>query len=509
MSDTTTTEYDGCGRCLVGVRRLSRMTDKTNSPEKQAELITQAATAIGGHIIAWADDWEVSGATNPLTREKLGPWLRDEEGPYSGIAGSAVDRIGRNQRDVLNTAYAIHESGRLLITHGHQGPWDLDDPADEMRLSMESFGAQMELRAIQKRNREEAEASRKAGRPKNGNRYGFRYVRLTPTGRVDHVEHDPIAKEIICNVAERILADETGMITVNTEATRLNREGVLSPRDYRRVAYGKEPRGTLWTGVTVADLLTSEGSLGYLLHKGKPVLDERGHPKRIAEGLWDHAKRDALIKKTKPKTKRGPIAPKGTYLLVTLTSCGNCDKRIQMTDRTVQEKSYGCTARVRGIATSKHCKPAPSMTVSKLNKEVTDWFLTRYGAGQFMEKKYDPGTGHAARISELRADRARLRSDRSAGLYDSEDDEQWYRTEYMRMGEEIERLKKLPARAAGIRWIPTGLTVADKWHSAKDDAERRELLAAFDVKVKLYPVTAGKRVRITGADIRSVQLTLE
>lgn len=508
MSGMATTEYDGCGRCLVGVRRLSRMTDKTNSPEKQADLIVAATAAVGGHIIDWADDWEVSGATDPFTREKLGPWLRDEAGPYSGIIGSAVDRIGRNQRDVLNTAYAVHESGRLLVTHGHEGPWNLDDPADEMRLSMESFGAQMELRAIQKRNREEAERSRKAGTPKNGNRYGFRFIRLNPTGRVHHVEHDPAAKEIICRVAERILADETGLITLNSEAARLNREGILSPRDYRRVLYGREPRGTLWTGVMIKELLTGEGSLGYLMHKGKPVLDDHGHPKRIAEGLWDRAKRDALIEKTKPKEKRGPSAPKGTYLLIGRTTCGNCSERIQMTDKTHQEKAYGCTARVRGIKTSQKCKPAPSMAVSKLNEKVTEWFLTRYGAGQFMEKKYDPGTGHAARIAELRADRSRLRSDRKAGLYNSEDDEQWYRTEYGRMGEEIEELKKLPDRPAGMKWVPTGVTVADKWHGARDDAERRELLAAFDVEVKLYPASAKERVRVTGADIRRSRLTL-
>lgn len=28
MEDVLTTEYDGCGRCLVAVRRLSRKSDK-------------------------------------------------------------------------------------------------------------------------------------------------------------------------------------------------------------------------------------------------------------------------------------------------------------------------------------------------------------------------------------------------------------------------------------------------------------------------------------------------
>ena len=72
MEDMLTTDYDGCGRCLVGVRRLSRKTDATSSPQRQGDQILQAAADAGGHIIAWADDWEVSGATDPLTRRGSG-----------------------------------------------------------------------------------------------------------------------------------------------------------------------------------------------------------------------------------------------------------------------------------------------------------------------------------------------------------------------------------------------------------------------------------------------------
>lgn len=58
--------YYGCGKCLLGVRRLSRMKLATSSPERQREDVLVAAEAVGGHIIGWADDWEVSGA--PPTR---------------------------------------------------------------------------------------------------------------------------------------------------------------------------------------------------------------------------------------------------------------------------------------------------------------------------------------------------------------------------------------------------------------------------------------------------------
>ena len=118
MEDVLTTEYGGCGCCLVAVRRLSRKTDKTSSPQRQGDQDLQAAADAGGHIIAWADDWEVSGATDPMTRKGLGPWLRGEMGPYDGIVAPTVaeqqptmplrecraDRLARDHRLTPNQA---------------------------------------------------------------------------------------------------------------------------------------------------------------------------------------------------------------------------------------------------------------------------------------------------------------------------------------------------------------------------------------------------------------------
>ncbi|WP_236578292.1 recombinase family protein [Streptomyces tendae] len=126
------------------------MTLATSSPERQREDVLTAAASVGGHIIGWADHWEVPGATDPMTRPKPGPWLRDEKGPYDGLVSSAVDRLGRNVVDCLNTGYKVRDEGKLLVSHGHDGPWDLDDQADENRFTVEARGAQMEPRAIQR-----------------------------------------------------------------------------------------------------------------------------------------------------------------------------------------------------------------------------------------------------------------------------------------------------------------------------------------------------------------------
>lgn len=500
MEDMLTTEYDGCGRCLVGVRRLSRKTDKTSSPQEQANQILRAAADAGGHIIAWADDWEVSGATDPLTRKGFGPWLRGELGPYDGIASRDVSRVGRNVRDTLNTQALLTGQGRVIVTGDHVGVWDFSDSNQENEWLMKAWGSQMELRMIQKRNRDETIRARAAGEPKQRPSYGYMFVRLVPTGKVDHVEIDPVASEIIRDVAERVLADETGKITCATEAARLTRERVPSPSDRLAQIYGRPLKGSPWTAKTVKHILTSEAALGYLMHDGRPVIGENGRPVRIADPLWDRATHDALIATTAPK-RSGSRAPKGTQMLSGIGFCGNCGARLYITGRRkdLGSHAYGCTGRVRGIPASADCRPAPTMGITAMDTIVSEWFLARYGTAELMRKVYDPGTGHASQIKELENTRNRLRDDRNAGLYDSAEDAEWYRTEYKRLSEEITALKELPERKPGMRTVGAGRTVAQEWGAA-DDARKREMLAEYEVRVVLHPTGHEPRVAMTGIE---------
>ncbi|MEV5849354.1 recombinase family protein [Streptomyces sp. NPDC051985] len=504
MDERGTTDYDGCGKCLVGVRRLSRKTESTNSPEKQGDQIERAAREAGAHIIAWADDWEVSGATDPRNRPQFGPWLRGEKGPYDGIAGAAVDRIGRNARDVLNTAYETYESGQLLITADHPGVWDLSDPDQESELLVKALGAQIEHRSTRRRIQDEHVRARKAGQPKKQPSYGYMYVRRVPMGKVEKIVFHPDSSKEIRNVAKRILTDTTDKITISTEIARLSREGVLTPRDLLAVMYGRKPKMRPWTYQTLRGILWSEAALGYLMHKGKPVLGENGRPIQIAPPLWDSATRLVLIEKTTPKPRskeqnaaKKSRAARGTTLLADVCFCGSCGERLIVNG----QKGYGCTARVRGIVASAECKPAPTMKIKLLNQKAAQWFLNEYGDGQVMKKEFIPGTDYAAQIADLERDRKRLRDDRNAGLYDSEDDEEWYRTEYKRMGDEIARLKKLPERAPKVVMVPTGRIIADEWANARDDAERRELLNEFGVRIELFSLRAKERVKITGKNV--------
>ncbi|WP_044365334.1 recombinase family protein [Streptomyces natalensis] len=497
MSTTTDIErpYDGCGKCLVGLRRLSRSSDASSSPAKQRDQVLQVVRAYGGHVIAWADDWEVSGATDPKTRPRLGPWLRGERGPYSGIAGASVDRLGRNVVDCLNTGYMMRDHGLTLLTYGHDGPWDLDDPHDENRFTMEAWGAQMELRSVQRRNRESAVKARRDGKIKYKPSYGYRYERDLPTGPVSRAilddgatlpapwnEED--AAEIIRNVARRILVDQTGEITENTEAARLTREGLLSPEDRKRVLYGRKPQVSPWPGASLARILMSKSALGYLIHKDEPVLDEAtGKPIRIGPELWNYATHRALVKKLTPKGKRRIRSANNAYLLTKRIVCGNCHNRMYVA-RGRSKNAWACRSKFKGLT---DCAPAPNIRMEEIDALVEGWFLEEFGSGMIMETVYVPGNGVADLVEEVEATRARLRSDREAGLYDSADDQEWFRSRYASLGRELEGLRQQPETTGGMVRRPTGKTIEDAWHEAADDAGRREILAGFGVVISVWP----------------------
>lgn len=203
-----------------------------------------------------------------MTRLKLGSWLGT-----SGVRTTASSPLpwtawAANVVDCLNTGYKMRDEKKLLVTYGHDGPWDLDDPTDENRFTMEAWGAQMELRAIQRRNRSATVKTRAAGRPKG--------------------KPNPHASAVMRLVARRILADPE-QVTPSSGAARRNRAGELAPADHLAVMYGKPARGRPWYPSTVRAILLSEAALGFLTHQRKPVIDRQGSPVRLCEGLWDRA----------------------------------------------------------------------------------------------------------------------------------------------------------------------------------------------------------------------------
>ena len=509
--DLSVTPYDGCGKCLVGVLRLSEMTDTTNSPDKQVKQNRAVAAENGGHIIAWVQDWDVSGAVNPFVRKGFGPWLRDQMGPYDGISASAVGRIGRDLLDTLMVGRHMTTTGRQIYTYGHDGPWNLRDQNDEQNFTFQALGAQMEHRSIQRRTGQTAENMRAIGRKYGTVAYYYRYVRIGESRTVDHIELDPVPAKVLRTVAQRILADETGQFTVSSEARRLTSEGVPTSADYRRLRKGLASSGAAWGHTALYAMLVSQAALGYLMHDDKPELDhgpdedKRGRPIRIAPELWNYATHEALVKKLKPTPLPKPRAPKTDHLLIGAAYCGQCGHRLYIGNPTTKANGeklmvYVCKAKRKGFANAQHCKPAPSITIEQLDRAVVARFLADFGDKPQWEPAFDAGNDTTARLAEVEAELAILRDDRKAGLYNRPKDVEWFQREYKRLSEEAERLEAMPQRPASAYWTPTKHTVADLWHAAKSNRERRELLLSYSMRVEVFPMTAPTRYTITTQD---------
>ncbi|WP_234320670.1 zinc ribbon domain-containing protein [Streptomyces sp. NRRL B-1381] len=239
----------------------------------------------------------------------------------------------------------------------------------------------MELRAIQRRNRDATVKTRAAGRPKGMPSYGFQYVRKVMGGKIDQVELHPHASEVLRNVARRILADPDN-VTCSSEAARLNRAAEPSPADHLAVTYGKLTGGRPWLPQSLKNILLSEATLGYLMHRDRPVLGRGdGHPVRFCEGLWDRATHEAL--RSAILSRKAPWIRRSNreYLLTTVALCGQCHTRLYTQTSKDAPPRYTCMARNKGWLQAQHCRPAPLINAHLLDAYVEEWFLRELGDG--------------------------------------------------------------------------------------------------------------------------------
>jgi hypothetical protein len=160
--------------------------------------------------------------------------------------------------------------------------------------------------------------------------------------------------------------------------------------------------------------------------------------------------------------ERGAAHPRGDrnsnhpYLLTGLAFCGHCHFRLRVNAAPSQRrgKRYLCDARTLGRPGGESCRPAPSFLIHELDAKVENWFLAQYGSGMIMETVYDPGDGIVERIAEIEAARRRLRADREAGLYDADDDAEWFRSRDAEMGRELApilRIQCLACPTSGVK----------------------------------------------------------
>ena len=356
------TPYDGCGKCWVGMIRQSSTKETTDSPEKQEAFNEEDAARYGGHIIGWAVDLNVSGATDPFDRPEFGPWLRNEHGPYDGIVTPAVDRIGRSVPETTYTAKRLTRDNRVIVTHDH-GVWDLTKPRERQQFNFQAMIAEAELANIQERAADARVYQCSIGRKTGRLVYPYYYVHNPYTLKVEAIEFDAALRDVLEEVADRLLADTEHVITPESEARRLSKMGLLTGDDWRRARRGKPVKGAAWIATSLMRILLNPATMGYYMVGTEAGLGKDGKPIQIAEALWSYAKHKALVDKYGPLRVRkanAPRAPKRDYLMLTRCFCGECTYRlyIQAVNKRPDDSykyGYMCKARVKGFKGAENC----------------------------------------------------------------------------------------------------------------------------------------------------------
>ncbi|MFJ5224867.1 recombinase family protein [Streptomyces sp. NPDC088400] len=483
---------------VLGARRLSRVKDNSTSFDRQGIAIEVVTASVGGRVVAWADDLDVSAAkVAPADRPELGPWFeRPDE--FDAIAWWRLDRAVRSMRDMAWLAgWARDHKKRLIFAEGPGGgrlELDMTSPMSELILMILAFAAQMEVQAIKERTQGAAEYLRSVGRW-GGGRVPFGRV---PIPHPDEDEgwwlgrHEKTAS-IIDDMVSLVL-DKKSYHAISAWLNK--KHSGVTPANHRKEV-ATPPRetnpGARWNPGMVSSLLRQPSLRGWMTLDGEPVRDEVGDPVLMGDVLIDDETWRRLQKEMDDRNGDGELRNKSdAHPLLGVAFCGSCCGKLYQgwmapgPNRKVAKRQYRCAARAHGRA----CTKPAYVTADPVDACVEEAFLDRMGGFELVEVITIPGVDHRDEIAELMADidtlAGQLGNLRGAAAVA-------VGKQIQGRSDKLERLQERPVVPARTEEIRTGVTYGDAWRQAKErgDVEgcRRML---HDVGLR---VTVGKTYR--------------
>ncbi|MER7970099.1 recombinase family protein [Streptomyces sp. NPDC096080] len=176
---------------VLGVVRLSRVSDETTSPERQRRSIQRWADQEGHVVVGWVEDIDVSGGVEPWKRPEFGKWLPSTIGKevgaiehriateesradeYDILCASRIDRLSRRVLHVHTLLEWCEKSGKEVATV--EDGIDLTTQMGKLLLSLIASFAEGELEAIKARAKSSYHHLVKEGRWRGGRTpYGYR-----------------------------------------------------------------------------------------------------------------------------------------------------------------------------------------------------------------------------------------------------------------------------------------------------------------------------------------------
>ncbi|MEW1551345.1 recombinase family protein [Streptomyces tsukubensis] len=482
---------------VLGARRLSRVTDNSTSFDRQELAINVVTEAIGGVVIDWADDPDVSAAkVAPENRPGLGPWLKRPE-EFDAIAWWRLDRAVRSMRDMAWLAgWARDHKKRLIFAEGPGGgrlELDMTSPMSELILMILAFAAQMEVQAIEERTQGAAAYLRGVGRW-GGGRVPFGRIPV-PHPTEDEgwwlARHDKTA-DVLDKMVELVLAGKSYHIV----AAWLNHKYPgLTPANHRRLV-ADPPReidtAVKWNPGMVSTLLRQVSLRGWKTVGDEVVRDDVGEPVLmgdvlVGDEMWRRlqAEMDSRMVERQEKSDVHP--------LLGILHCGSCNGRMYQgwmsvgPRRKVPKRQYRCAARAHGRV----CLKPAYVAADPVDRYAETEFLRRYGMFEIVDVITIPGVDHRDEIKELETDveslAAQLGKLRGAAA-------DAVGRQIQGRSDKLDVLRQQPVVPARTEEVRTGVTYAATWRQANGDAaEQRHMIKSMGMRIVVGETYRGAR----------------
>ncbi|MET7719060.1 recombinase family protein [Streptomyces sp. NPDC005407] len=472
---------------VLGNVRLSILRDDTTSPEKQRQAVEHwaAGPAIGGRIVGWAEDLDVSGAMHPFKRPGLGPWFTERADEWDVVAVWKLDRLSRRAGHFAEIVDWCRKHGKAIVSVSES--IDMSTPMGKMFAQIIAAFAEGELDTIRARAISGSQARKAKGVWIGGvEPFGYRFERQEGGGK--KLVQDPTYAELFREIVERLKVDWSAYKI----ALDLNKRGVPTWRDHLRILKGEEPRGIAWTTNAIRVVAMNPTIAGIYTHKGENVVDENGENVRITDKpLMEFAEWSqfvAALKNDQPVRRATP----SRSMLGGVAICIGCGSRMSSNKKTKPNGRvhayYACNSINTGT-----CSNPGRIRRDDLDTVVGQFVKFTLGQLPVMERVANSISQAKTELVEAEAMLDRLEADYLAGRVKTDVQVERYWGQHEFQSGKVERLREeIKAAEDAPAWKETGRTYSEEWVT-KDDEQKRVFLQRHGITVNVGSTEDGSR----------------
>lgn len=264
-------------------------------------------------------------------------------------------RAGREMPAYVQLRAACQEAGVLYLTKGRV--YDFSRSDDAFMMGLEFLTAEKDAATIRERQLRTVRLNAQKGRPHGQLPYGYRRIYDTTSGVLLRQEIDPVQANLIRTAVDEIMRG----VPVNRIITRLNREGVPTPKK----PLPENSRG--WMTATLRQIIKNPTIAGLRVYRGE-IIGEADWPAILTVKRWeevnqilnDSARRVRYVEEDNHSHPR--------WLLSHIAKCGYCGRALV--------RLSGVIPRKDGSLRNNYACPHVGCRKISIDLERTDTYVT-------------------------------------------------------------------------------------------------------------------------------------